>query len=422
MSQFDTILSELKVKGIIADPAHPEPYFEEHKGKRTLIQPAIQMMPACPCPACGSQGIKYGFKVSFVRMTDAYSLPCWIRLKKQRYQCSGCSRTFLSPSNLTRRGCYISEPVKQEILRDTTTKLSVSDIARRYKVSWNTVQRVIQGWYATIERDFSDLPEVLGIDEFRAVSTLKGSKFALTLVDVLKGEVFDICPDRKKGYLNKYFEQYSEAVRAKVTHITTDMYEGYLAVSRRLFPHARICIDKFHVVQLASNALDRCRIEVMKTQQDKAVYKIFKGFWRLPLTKGRLLDGWKTRWVSHLRTWKTQDYLLKRMMKQNEMLRSTWEFYQRLLTVLDTNSPDRFLALLKENPEGLHPQMMVCLGTLKRYRRYIANTLVSGYTNAVTEAINNHFKVLKRIAYGYRSYDNNRARIFLVLTDRVKIA
>lgn len=420
MSHFDSILSELKVKGIISDPLHPEPFFATYKGRRSQIIPAIQVSKRCLCPDCGRQGIKYGFKVSYVKMTESFSFPVWIRLKKQRYQCKHCRSTYLSETNLVRKGCFISEAIKQEILRAAATKISIKDIAARYGVSWATVQRVIKDWYKNLERNFHYLPQVLGVDEFRAVSTIKDSKFAFSIIDGITQEVFDICPDRKQGYLLKYFGQYSEEARANVTHITMDMHDPYMAVSRRLFPNAKICIDKFHVVQLASNALDKCRVEVMKGPLEVGTYKIFKRFWRLPLTNSKTFDIWKTRWVSHWKTMKTQGYLLGHMLEQSEILRNTWEFYQRLLIVMDDNDPERFLALLKDTDQPMHPQMMVCVQTLKRYRKYICNALETGYTNAVTEAINNHFKVLKRIAYGYRNYDNNRARIFLVLTDKVK--
>lgn len=421
MPHLDIILKELKIEGIATDPAHPEPYFDDYKGKRCMIYPAIQNIPQLTCPCCGSPGIKYGFKTSYVKMTADFSIPTWIKLRKQRYRCSDCGRTYLTPSNLTQKGCFISEPIKLEIFRETANKITIKEITRRFGVSWTTVQRVIKRWYGTLETNFDYLPEVIGVDEFKAVSTLD-SKYALVLVNGLSNEVLDICPDRKLGYLLKYFGQYSESARARVKYITMDMYNPYMAVARRLFPQAKICIDKFHVVQLASRALDKCRIEVMKQLKEPIVYKTFKRFWRLPLTKGMRIDGWQTRWVSHLRTWKTQDYLLEQMMEQSDELRCTWEVYQSLLSVMDLKSPERLLALLQEKHEGIHPQMATCLKTLKMYRNYIANALESGYTNAGTEANNNHFKVLKRISYGYRNYDNYRARIFLALGNVLKAA
>lgn len=421
MSHFDIILKKLKIEGVSSDPTNPDPYQAVYKGEECMIYPAVQSCPNLSCPCCGSPGIKYGFKTSYVKMTENFAIPTWVKLRKQRYRCSKCDKTYLSPSNLTQKGCYISELIKLEIFRETANKVPIKEIAKRFGVSWTTVQRVIKAWYRTHQTNFDYLPEVIGVDEFRAVSTLD-SKYALVLVDGLSNKVLDICPDRKKSYLLQYFGQYSNAARAQVKYITMDMHDPYMAVARRLFPQANICIDKFHVVQLASRALDRCRVEVMKKLQEPVVYKTFKRFWRLPLTKGINIDGWKTRWVSHLRTWKTQDYLLEQMMEQSDELRRTWEVYQSLLTAMELKSPERFLTLVQDKHEGIHPQMATCLKTLKKYRNYIANSLKTGYTNAGTEANNNHFKVLKRVSYGYRNYDNYRARIFLAIGSVLKAA
>ena len=60
------------------------------------------------------------------------------------------------------------------------------------------------------------------------------------------------------------------------------------------------------------------------------------------------------------------------------------------------------------------------LKQLKRNKKYIINAIKNKCNNGATEANNNNIKVLKRIAYGYRNFDNFRARILLVFTDKLK--
>ncbi|MFZ1706789.1 MAG: transposase, partial [Candidatus Nanogingivalis sp.] len=43
----------------------------------------------------------------------------------------------------------------------------------------------------------------------------------------------------------------------------------------------------------------------------------------------------------------------------------------------------------------------------------IRNGLIYPYSNGKIEAKNTHIKTLKRVSYGFRSYDNTRTRIFL---------
>ncbi|NEW63308.1 hypothetical protein GMA11_07875 [Granulicatella sp. zg-ZJ] len=52
---------------------------------------------------------------------------------------------------------------------------------------------------------------------------------------------------------------------------------------------------------------------------------------------------------------------------------------------------------------------------LKTYQNsiYQAFTILP-YSNGITEAINNHIKVIKRIAYGYRRFSYFRLRILII--------
>ena len=55
--------------------------------------------------------------------------------------------------------------------------------------------------------------------------------------------------------------------------------------------------------------------------------------------------------------------------------------------------------------------MKTLIKTLKRYVSYIKNTFTTGYHNGYIEGNNNFIKVLKRIAFGFRSFTRFKARI-----------
>ena len=52
--------------------------------------------------------------------------------------------------------------------------------------------------------------------------------------------------------------------------------------------------------------------------------------------------------------------------------------------------------------------------TFKTYQSYIQNTLNTPYTNGPIEGINNIFKVIKRIAFDYRSFYHFKSRILMI--------
>ena len=57
--------------------------------------------------------------------------------------------------------------------------------------------------------------------------------------------------------------------------------------------------------------------------------------------------------------------------------------------------------------------MKTSINTFIKYKDYIKNSLTYNYTNGVLEGINNIIKVLKRIAFGYRSFLHFKNRILI---------
>lgn len=57
--------------------------------------------------------------------------------------------------------------------------------------------------------------------------------------------------------------------------------------------------------------------------------------------------------------------------------------------------------------------MKISIKTLKGYLAYIKNTFTTNYHNGYVEGNNNFIKVLKRIAFGFRSFTRFKARIMI---------
>ena len=51
--------------------------------------------------------------------------------------------------------------------------------------------------------------------------------------------------------------RFSKEAREGVTHVVIDMYAPYMTLIKEVFPNAKIVLDKFHVVQLLSRALNK---------------------------------------------------------------------------------------------------------------------------------------------------------------------
>ena len=78
--------------------------------------------------------------------------------------------------------------------------------------------------------------------------------------------------------------------------------------------------------------------------------------------------------------------------------------YPELLFALQTKNLKRFNHLLETEHPLVFPEFQTAFQTFKTYQSYIKNTLSTHYTNGPIEGINNKIKVIRRIAFGYRSF------------------
>ena len=61
------------------------------------------------------------------------------------------------------------------------------------------------------------------------------------------------------------------------------------------------------------------------------------------------------------------------------------------------------------------PKLRPVIRTLRRLAAFIENTMTySNLTNGPLEGINNKIKLIKRVSFGYRNYDNLRNRIIII--------
>lgn len=104
---------------------------------------------------------KNGFKKSDILMLDVANYGCILRLHKQRFICHSCNNKFFAITKLVDEGSFISNQVKYTISLELKNKISEKDISKRYRVSPNTVERIIDSYYETKKLYEHYLTEVL---------------------------------------------------------------------------------------------------------------------------------------------------------------------------------------------------------------------------------------------------------------------
>ena len=102
----------------------------------------LDSKPDC-CFKCGvikdDRIIKYGTKISRVKMMKISGLDIYLDLKKQKYFCYHCNHSFISITNVVDYRCHISNNTKKSVINDAKKIKTNLDIARDHNISNMTV-------------------------------------------------------------------------------------------------------------------------------------------------------------------------------------------------------------------------------------------------------------------------------------------
>ncbi|MDU1741497.1 ISL3 family transposase [Streptococcus lutetiensis] len=362
------------------------------------------------CNHCQGKQIKYDFqKPSKIPFLEVAGFPSLIRLKKRRFQCKNCRKVTVSETSLVQKNCQISEPLRQKVAQALVNRQALTHIAQDLAISTSTVHRKLKEF--TFKEDFSRLPEILSIDEF---SYQKG-KLAFIAQDFETKKIITILENRTQITIRNHFFRYSKEARNSVKVVTVDMSGSYIPMIPKLFPKAKIVIDRFHIVQHMSRALNHTRIPLL-TQFDKKSleYRALKYYWKSVLKDSRKLslNSFRSRTFGETLTPKE---CLTEIFHLVPELKGYYDLYQLLLFHLQEKNADYFFDLIEEALPHLNQTFKTALRTILHHKQHVINAIELPYSNAKLEATNKLIKDIKRNAFGFRNFDNFKKRIFIAL-------
>ncbi|MGV3293875.1 ISL3 family transposase, partial [Streptococcus pluranimalium] len=229
------------------------------------------------CHNCHGQMTKYDFqKASKIPYLECAGYKTLIRLKKRRFKCKKCGKVVVSETSLVKKNHQIATVVQQKIAQLLIEKQSMTDIAKRLAVSTSTVIRKLNEFQ--LKTDWNWLPENMSWDEYH----FKKGKMSFIAQDFDSLKVITILDGRTQATIRNHFQRYSRQVRNRVKVITMDMFSPYYQLAKQLFPHAKIVLDRFHIVQHMNRTMNRVRIQIMNQFDRKAhEYRALKRYWKL---------------------------------------------------------------------------------------------------------------------------------------------
>ena len=230
--------------------------------------------------------------------------------------------------------------------------------------------------------------------------------------DFDSNKIVTILDGRTQATIRNHFLRYSRQVRNGVKVITMDMFSPYYDIAKQLFPSAKIVLDRFHIVQHLSRAMNRLRIQIMNQLDRKShEYKALKRYWKLIQQYSRKLSD-KRFYRPTFRMHLTNQEILEKLLSYSQELQEHYELYQLLLFHFQEKQAKHFFGLIEETIACVNPIFLTVFKTFLKEKDKIMNALELPYSNAKLEATNN---LIKRNAFGFRNFDNFKTRILIAL-------
>ena len=201
------------------------------------------------------------------------------------------------------------------------TRCAKSAVAELMRVAWRTVGRIITRVVAERERerDLLDGLRRIGIDE---ISYRRGQRYLIVVVDHDTGRLVWAANGRDEATLTRFFEALGKERCAQITHVSADAASWISNVVAKHCQNAVRCMDPFHVIAWATDALDEVRRQVWNAARDQGQHaqaKDLKGarfaLWKNPQDLTRNQQA-RLSWIQNTNRPLYRAYLLKEQLRQ----------------------------------------------------------------------------------------------------------
>jgi len=347
------------------------------------------------CPRCATVSRSvYDRRVVRVRDAPMRDLSVRLYVRKRRFACRPCGRPFTEPVQGIRKGYRTTERFRRSLLWACENFSDLSRVRRAYHCSSGYVYKAL---YAQLELErrkrLYPWPKAIGLDEHFFRRRRGFRSFVTMVVDYQHPRLFELVEGRTIGELEGALGDI--AGRENVRFVVTDLCDPYKTFARQFFPNARVVADKFHVLRLLSPAINRRRRLVTGDRRSAALRRL--------LLRSRFRLDSASRWA--LDRWLAEHPELRALYAAKEALHSLYRIRGA------ARAGHALTALTDSLAASELPELATLRRTLQRWRAEILAYFDTGLTNGRTEGFNNKAKVVKRRAYGYRSFQTNRLRL-----------
>jgi len=375
--------------------------------------------PVCPCGWKGRA--VYDRSVRRWRHLDLGAVKLFLEAEIRRIHCRRCGRVLTEEVPWARPRARHTRDFEDVVawLCQHTDKTTVTRLLRS---SWETVAGIVSRVVAE-HLDTRRLEGIyrIGVDE---VSYRKGHRYLTVVADHDRaGAVIWAHEGHDRSVLEKFYDELGEHGCAQLQAVSLDMGGAYKTATDNKAAQARQCVDPFHVVKLANEAIEKARRSAWNAERRiNPAPRRPRG--RPP--KGSPPPPNKPRWVKHTRWALLKDpddlndnqlAVLHALRRQRSVLYRCWQLKEGLRDLFRLRRPQDAAA-------HLHwwlawacrcriPAFVTLSKTIRANRDRILAAVELGLSNSKLEGLNSKIRLINHRGYGHHSAAALIAMIYL---------
>ncbi len=278
------------------------------------------------------------------------------------------------------------------------TRTDKTAITRLVRVTWRTVGRII-GRVVADELDPGRLDDLfeIGVDE---ISWRKHQKYLTLVANHRTGKIVWGGEGKSARTLDGFFNELGTERSQQITAVSMDMGPAFIKSVRKAghAPQATICYDPFHVVALATKALEdvrRSHWRHMWDRHERETARKYKGArWALLKNPENLTD--------------TQAATLTQIKRNGGEMWRAYQIKETLRAVFShdvtADEADELLNRWCSWAQRSRLQPFITLSrTIRQHRKGILAAIDLGINNGRIEGLNNKVRLIVRRGYGFHT-------------------
>ena len=367
----------------------------------SLVVAVVALSSVIRCSACGHKTARvHATRKVKVRDLPVPGRPLTLVWHRRRFRCGRCRTTTTETHPFFANG--MTTRLARAVVADARD-MTIAAVARRHRLSWHRVMRLVLAEAELLARARRRRPcRVLLVDE---KSMRKGrGQFSTILTDGDRGRVIAVLKGRSADVLGGFLAAQSPGWRKGVAVVVTDMAECYRSAVRQWLPDARHVADRFHVIRGFAKVLVSARRDAQRSPLGRPHDPVvFRARFLLMKRMDRLSGEEMAR--------------LGALFDAHPDLGVVWGLVQRFHAVFCAeNDADAEQALdwFTDAYQAAGINLGSAITTFCRWGTESMNFhKTGGASNGASEGVNTRIEVLERMAYGFASRANYRARVLL---------